>query len=143
MRLALASDHAGYDYKVIIHKWLIEQNYESHDYGCFSSDSVDYPDYAYIASEAIQKGEADFGIFICGTGIGVSIAANKIKGIRAANCCNPEMARLAREHNNANVLTFGARLISIDTAKKIITDFLHAKFLGGRHKIRVDKLDAK
>ncbi len=143
MRLALASDHAGFEYKSIILRWLGEQNYETQDYGCFSSDSVDYPDYAYIAAEAIQKGKADFGIFICGTGIGISIAANKISGIRAANCCNTEMAKLAREHNNANVLAFGARLISVETAKELITAFLNAEFQGGRHQIRVDKLNAK
>jgi ribose 5-phosphate isomerase B len=140
MRIAIGADHAGYEMKNTLIDYLKEKGYTVDDYGTYSSGSVDYPDYAFPTAEAVSRGDAEFGIIICGTGIGVSIAANKVKGIRAANCCTPEMAILAREHNNANVVTFGARLIETDKAKHIVDSFLETEFLEGRHLIRIEKL---
>jgi len=107
MRIAIGSDHAGYEYKEIIVKWLQYLSYEVIDFGTDSIESTDYPDYAIKAAEAVAGKEADFGVLICGTGTGMSMAANKVKGIRAASCCSVPMAYLAREHNNANVLCMG------------------------------------
>jgi ribose 5-phosphate isomerase B len=140
MKIALASDHAAYDLKNILIEWLSSENYETVDFGTSSGDSCDYPDFAYPAADAVAKEQADFGIVICGSGIGMSIVCNKVKGIRAANCLTEEMAILARQHNNANILNMGARLISPETAKKIITVFLNTKFEGGRHEKRVGKI---
>ena len=140
MKIALAADHAGFEYKKILLEWLKENDYQVLDFGAFSTESVDYPDYAFPASEAVAAGIADFGILICGSGIGMEITANKVTGIRAANCMNEEMAVLGRQHNNANVLTLGSRLIDIETAKKIILTFLDTEFEGGRHMIRVEKI---
>jgi ribose 5-phosphate isomerase B len=140
MKISLASDHAGFDMKKNLIHFLKEDEYQVLDFGCFSHESVDYPDYAYPAAESVAAGIADFGILICGTGIGVSIVANKILGIRAANCMTEEMALLSREHNNANILALGARLIDIDLAKKITKIFLEGEFLGERHMIRIEKI---
>jgi ribose 5-phosphate isomerase B len=140
MKIAFASDHAGFEYKKILLEWLKEMDFQVLDFGAFSTESVDYPDYAFPAAEAVAAGIADYGVLICGTGIGVSITANKVTGIRAANCCSAEMARLSREHNNANILTMGARLIDIEQAKDILMSFLEGEFLGGRHMIRVEKI---
>ena len=140
MKIAIASDHAGFEHKQIIAQWLKENNYDITDYGCWSAESVDYPDFAFSAAVAVAEHKADYGLIICGTGIGVNITANKVDGIRAANCCSVEMARLAREHNNANVLNFGARLIDVETAKEIVTVFLNTDFEASRHQIRVDKI---
>mgnify|MGYP000858773104 CR=1 FL=1 len=140
MRIAIAADHAGFDMKEKLTEYLRDKGYDVDDYGTYSSGSVDYPDYAFPAAEAVSRGDAEYGVIICGTGIGVSIAANKVKGIRAANCCTPEMAVLAREHNNANVVTFGARLIEVEKAKSILDSFLTTDFLEGRHLIRIEKL---
>ncbi|CUU03737.1 ribose 5-phosphate isomerase B [Candidatus Thermokryptus mobilis] len=106
MKIAVASDHAGFEYKEKLKELLKELGHEFVDFGTFSSDSTDYPDFAYPAAEAVANGECERGIFICGTGVGVSIVANKVKGIRAANCCSVEEAKLSRQHNDANVLTF-------------------------------------
>lgn len=140
MKIAFGADHAGFEYKKQIMEWMRENDYQVLDFGTFSDESVDYPDYAFPAAESVAANIADFGVIICGSGIGMAITANKVTGIRAANCCNPEMARLAREHNNANVITFGARLIDIETAKQMITEFVEGEFQGGRHMIRVEKI---
>lgn len=140
MRIAIASDHAGYEYKSKIMEWLKESGNNTVDFGTNSGDSCDYPDYAYPAAESVANHSADYGIIICGTGTGMSIVANKVNGIRAANCLTPEMASLARQHNNANVLTFGARLISFDLAKEIISTFLSTEFEEGRHTNRIEKI---
>jgi len=140
MKISIASDHAGFEYKNNIIIWLKENDYEFIDFGTYSTDSCDYPDFAKVAAEAVASGSCEFGIIICGTGIGVSITANKVEGIRAANCCTIEMARLAREHNDANIVTIGARLIDLYLSKKIIELFLTTKFSGGRHTQRVGKI---
>ncbi len=142
MKIAIASDHAGFQLKEQIKNWLNSfSNYKINDYGTFSEKSVDYPDYAFKATESILNGENDFGIIICGSGAGMSIAANRFKGIRAVNCWNAETAKLARQHNNANVLNLGGRLIDFSNAKDIIYTFLNTEFEGGRHTTRIEKLD--
>jgi len=140
MKIAIGSDHAGFEVKNIIKSFLAELGHEVKDFGCESSESCDYPDYAYPLACEVATGNFDFGILICGSGIGMSIVANKVEGIRAANCCSVEMARLARQHNDANVLTFGARLIPIELAKEIVSAFLEESFEGGRHQRRVGKI---
>jgi ribose 5-phosphate isomerase B len=140
MKIAVASDHAGFNYKKELSAYLKELGHQVLDFGTFSEESVDYPDYAFPAAEAVAGGIADFGILICGTGIGMAITANKIVGIRAANCTSTEMAEMARRHNNANVLTLGARITDIEIAKKIIKVFLDTEFEGGRHMIRIEKI---
>jgi len=138
MRVALGSDHGGYELKEVILKHLEAQGLTVQDLGTYSSDSVDYPKYGFAVGNAIIKGEADLGIVICGTGQGISMAANKIKGIRAAVCSDTFSARMAREHNNANVLSLGARVIGNGLALDIVDIFLKSEFLGGRHALRVN-----
>lgn len=140
MKVAIASDHAGFELKKEISLWLKSLEHQVLDFGTFSSESVDYPDYAFPASEAVAGGIADFGILICGTGTGMSITANKVIGIRAASCTSVEMAKMARSHNNANILAMGSRLISEDLAKEIVREFLETEFEGGRHMIRIEKI---
>jgi ribose 5-phosphate isomerase B len=138
--IALASDHAGYQYKEDIKKLLDELSLPYKDYGTPSGASTDYPDWGHKASEAVSKGECDSGILICGTGIGMSIVANKHKGVRAAVCESVSAARLARQHNNANVLTLGERLTGWEAVVDIVKVFFSTPFLGGRHAARVDKI---
>lgn len=140
MKIAIGSDHAGFDLKADIIDFLKKSDFEVVDFGCQSADSCDYPDFAFPLAIDVSKGKFDFGILICGSGIGMSIVANKVSGIRAANCCTVEMARLARKHNDANILTFGARLLSPDVAKEIVIAFLDETFEGGRHQRRVNKI---
>lgn len=140
MKISIGADHAGFEYKKLLIEWLKTQEHQILDFGAFSTDSVDYPDYAYPAAEAVAAGIADYGIVICGTGIGVSITANKVAGVRAAVCCNAELAKFAREHNNANVLALGARFIDFELAKSIVKAFIEAEFQGGRHMIRIEKI---
>ncbi len=137
----LAADHAGYELKQDLAQHLADLGYEAVDLGTDSSDSVDYPDYAHRLAAAIERGEADRGILICGAGIGMSIAANRHAGVRAANCLDERMAALAREHNDANVLCLGSRLFDRDQAKKILWTFLETPFGGGRHGRRVEKIE--
>ncbi len=139
LKIALGSDHAGFELKEKIKKEL-ENKYKIIDLGTDSKTSVDYPDFGEKVARAILDKEADFGIIICGTGIGISIAANRHKGIRAAVCHNEETAKLAREHNNANILALGARIVDEDTALKCVKKFLETDFEGGRHSNRVAKL---
>lgn len=138
MRIALASDHAAYEYKQKLNEYLKSKGYDIVDFGTNSSESCDYPQFAFNAANAVANADCDFGIIICGTGVGMSITANKVKGIRSANCLTPEMAKLAREHNNANVLNFGARLISLETAIEITDTFLNTNFAEGRHANRIE-----
>jgi ribose 5-phosphate isomerase B len=140
MKIAIGSDHAGYELKKKIAEWLKENDFQVLDFGCFSAESVDYPDYAFPTAEAVAANIADYGILICGTGIGVNITANKVMSIRAANCLTPEMATTAREHNNANILTMGSRLISLEQAIAITQAFVEGEFQGGRHMIRIEKI---
>jgi len=141
MKIAIASDHAGYDMKEQIKNYLLEKKFDIIDLGTNSNVSVDYPDYAKKLGEKVTKGEVDFGIGICGTGIGMSIAVNKVKGIRGALCLYPLMAEYARKHNDANVLVLAGRLMGIDLAIWTVDKFLSTDFEGGRHKRRVDKID--
>lgn len=140
MNIAIASDHAGFDLKNEIISLLQEQKFSIIDFGTDSNESVDYPDFAYAAAESVASAESDIAIIICGSGVGVSITANKVKGVRAANCFNEEMAALARQHNNANVLTLGSRFIEVNTAKNMVNTFINTDFEGGRHQRRVDKV---
>ncbi|HBK68884.1 MAG TPA: ribose 5-phosphate isomerase B [Firmicutes bacterium] len=140
MRIAIGSDHAGFQLKAEIAKYLEAKGYEFKDFGVFSSESVDYPDQAALVAKAVAKGEFDQGIIICGTGIGVSIAANKIKGIRAAHCHDVFSAQMARAHNDSNVLTMGSRVVGPGLAETIVEAYLEGKFQGGRHQRRVDKI---
>ncbi|MBO8160556.1 MAG: ribose 5-phosphate isomerase B [Thermosipho sp. (in: Bacteria)] len=142
MKFAIGSDHAGFELKEKLKKYLTSKNIEVIDVGTNSTESVDYPDFAEKVGKLINNKEVDFGILICGTGIGMSIAANKIKGIRAALCTIPEMAALSRKHNNANVLVLPGRLIGYELATWIFDAFINATFEGGRHERRVNKIKA-
>jgi ribose 5-phosphate isomerase B len=138
LKIAIGADHAGFDYKQAIIAGLKVKQVE--DFGAWSSASVDYPDFAHPVALAVEGGEFDFGILICGSGNGVAITANKHQGIRAAICWNEELADRARSHNDANILCIPARHISIDLAKKIVEVFFSTEFEGGRHANRVDKI---
>ena len=141
MKVGIASDHAGYDLKVEIKKYLEEvKKYEVIDFGAFSSESSDYPDYAHPLAKAIEKGDFRFGISVCGSGNGINMTLNKHRNIRSALCWIPEIASLARQHNDANVCALPARFISFSEAKEIINAFFTATFEGGRHQKRVDKI---
>ena len=140
MKIALGNDHAAVEMKFFVKKYLEEKGCEVLNLGTDTNDSVDYPDYGAAVGRAVTGGEADLGIAICGSGVGISIAANKVKGVRAVCCSEPYSARMSREHNNANVLCFGARVVGQELAKMIIDEFLSAKFQGGRHEKRVNKI---
>ncbi len=142
LKIAMASDHAGYPLKEFLKKEYKIHDIDWIDLGPTGVDSVDYPDYAYKLAETIKKGDVDFGVLICGTGIGISMAANRYPEVRAALCMNSTMARLTRAHNDANVLALGARLIGEETAIDCLRAFLDTEFEGDRHKARVDKLSA-
>ncbi len=141
MKIAIGGDHAGYDLKRIVIHELESEGHEVKDYGPFSADSVDYPDFVHPIATAVHNGQFEFGVAICGSGNGVAMTANKHNGIRAAICWNEELAVLARAHNDANVLCLPARFISTEQAKKIVNAFLTEHFEGGRHKRRVEKID--
>jgi ribose 5-phosphate isomerase B len=140
MIIALGSDHAAYEFKEAIKAYLNSKGFLVKDFGTHSKASVDYPDFAFAVGEAVAKGECERGIVFCGTGVGASISANKVKGIRAVVCSEPYSAKLSREHNDANILALGARVVGIELAKMIIDIFLDAKFEGGRHIARVQKI---
>lgn len=140
MKVAVGADHAGFEYKEAVKQYLTEQGYEVKDYGTHSLESTDYPDYAHPLAEAVSKGEQEYGILVCGSANGVAITANKHQGIRAAIVWEKEIAELARQHNNANVLCLPARFISIENAKDYAITFLTTAFEGGRHQRRVDKI---
>ncbi len=140
MKLAIGCDHAGFELKEILKTYLAEKGFELVDKGTYSLNSVDYPDFAHAVSIALEKGEVGIGILICGSGNGISMAANKHAGIRAALCWKIEIASLARLHNNANILSLPARFISVEEAKEIVDTFLSTDFEGGRHANRVNKI---
>jgi ribose 5-phosphate isomerase B len=138
--IALGGDHAGFDYKEKIKAWLEKNNYTVKNYGVDSAESADYPDVAHPVASAVEKDPGVFGVLICGSANGVAITANKHQGIRAAICWNEELASLARQHNNANILCLPARFITIELAENILDKFLTTEFEGGRHARRVDKI---
>ncbi len=141
MKIAIGCDHGGYELKKKIIKYLDEHGYRYSDYGCSSStESVDYPDIAFPVAEAVASGKYDRGILICGTGIGVSICANRIRGVRCALCGDPVSAELTRKHNNSNVLAMGGRIIGSEIAKEIVSKWLTTEFEGGRHERRLTKI---
>lgn len=140
MKIAMASDHGGFALKEQLREYVAAKGHTVLDLGCYSPDRADYPDYGIACGEAVVKGEADRGIVVCGTGIGISIAANKVKGVRCALCTDPVMARLCREHNDANILSLGERILGIELAKGIVDAFLDTDPLGGRHSERVAKI---
>jgi len=140
MKIILASDHGGFELKEIIKDYL-SKSYDIEDLGTYNSDSVDYPDYGIKAGEAVANGIANFAIIFCGTGIGISIAANKVPGIRAALCHNVEYAKLSRQHNDANVLALGGRFLNPQTAKNIVDAWLNTDFEGERHQKRINKIN--
>ncbi|MDI3535088.1 MAG: ribose 5-phosphate isomerase [Thermosediminibacterales bacterium] len=140
MRIAIGSDHGGYRLKQKVIEFLKETGIEYKDFGCYSCESVDYPDFALPVAKAVASGEYDRGILICGTGIGISIAANKVKGIRAALCHDCFSAKASRQHNDANILAMGERVIGQGLAIEIVKTWLASKFEGGRHERRVRKI---
>lgn len=140
MNLSIGSDHAGFKLKQHLVELLIKSGYITHDKGCFTESSCDYPDYAKLVCEDIILGKSDKGILICGSGIGMSIAANRISNIRAALCFNEEMARKSRLHNDANILVLGANFVSLSESKKMVDIFLNGQFEGGRHLTRLNKI---
>lgn len=140
MKIAIGSDHAGYEYKTRIIQYLTEQGIEIKDFGTLSTDSVDFPDFAHPTAAAVEKGEVDFGILICGSGQGVNMTANKHQGVRSALCWNTDIARLTREHNNANIIALPARFVAFEYAIEMIEVFLKTPFEGGRHEKRVAKI---
>ncbi|ACF46081.1 MAG: ribose 5-phosphate isomerase B [Prosthecochloris sp.] len=141
MRIAIGSDHAGYELKKTVKSWLEDHGHEVNDMGPYSDESVDYPDYARKVAQAVADGEYQQGVLLCGSGIGVSVSANKIRGIRAALAFNPEIASLARQHNNANIICFPARFTDADTIKTSLGNWFSAEFEGGRHERRVQKIE--
>ena len=142
MKIALGADHAGFELKQKIKQHLAQQGLSVDDRGTNSPDSVDYPDFARMVGEEVAQRKADLGILVCGTGIGMSMAANKVPGVRAANVSTEYEAQMSREHNDANVLALGGRTVDEKTALALVDKFLHTSFLGGRHQRRVDKIMA-
>jgi ribose 5-phosphate isomerase B len=140
LRIALAGDHAGFDYKNYVLRWLQENNFQTADFGPYTSESVDYPDTVHPLALAIEKKEFDFGILICGSGNGVCITANKHQGVRAGLAWNNQIAKLIRQHNDANVMCLPARFIDKDEALLFVQTFIKTEFEGGRHATRVGKI---
>ncbi|KAA0257004.1 ribose 5-phosphate isomerase B [Deferribacter autotrophicus] len=139
--IALGSDHGGFHLKSEISKYLESLGYTVKDYGTYSEESVDYPEYAYKVAVAISKGEVERGVILCGTGIGISITANRFPGVRAALCWDSFTAKMSRLHNNANLLALGGRIIGVELAKDILNTWLNTEFEGGRHLRRINKID--
>lgn len=142
MKIGIGNDHAAVDMKNEVVVYLQEKGYEVVNYGTDTNESCHYPVYGEKVGKAVASGEVDLGILICGTGVGISLAANKVKGVRAVVCSEPYSAKLSRQHNNTNVLAFGARVVGIEMAKMIIDEWLDAEFMGGRHQTRVDMIMA-
>ena len=142
MNIALGCDHAGFDIKDEVVEHIKELGYSVLDCGTNSSESVDYPEFGHAVGKTVISGDADYGIVICGSGIGISIAANKIEGIRAALCTTVEHAKMSRNHNNANVLALGTRMTEISLVKEIISTWLSSEFDAGRHELRINKLES-
>lgn len=141
--VALASDHAGFARKQAVISYFTENGIKFHDIGCYTDESCDYPDFAHAIAEAISNGDYPFGITFCGTGQGISITANKHQKIRSAICWNPEIAQLAKEHNNANICAIPGRFVSDEEAVEIVKAYMNATFEGGRHQRRIDKMPVK
>jgi ribose 5-phosphate isomerase B len=142
MKIAIGADHAGYELKEKLKRRLLDQGFTVDDRGTLSNESVDYPDFAGEVGRAVAQGKADRGVLVCGSGIGMAVAANKIPGVRAANVTTVNEARLSREHNDLNVLTLGSRILREDEATRILETWLNTPFGGGRHQRRVDKISA-
>lgn len=142
MKIAIGSDHGGYDLKEQVKTWLQEMGHEVEDFGCYSKESCDYPDFGAAAARAVASGQCEKGVVICTTGIGISMTANKVKGIRCALCGDPWSAEMTRRHNDANMLAMGAGVVGPQLARQILEAFLTHDFEGGRHQRRVDKLMA-
>ena len=140
MKIGIGNDHSAFELKQVIAAHLKAQGHEVVDYGSYSAERCNYPEFGEKVARAIVRGEVERGVLICGTGVGISLAANKVKGIRAAVCSEPYTAQLSRRHNNTNVLCFGARVIGIEMAKMIVKEWLEAKFEGGRHQRRIDMI---
>ncbi|MDU1413043.1 MAG: ribose 5-phosphate isomerase B [Clostridium sp.] len=140
MKIAVGCDHGGFELKHTIMEHLSKKNIEVEDYGTYSEESCDYPEFGQKVGEAVVAGKCDFGIIVCGTGIGISIAANKVPGVRAALCSDTFSAHATREHNNANILALGARVVGPGLALDIVDTFLNSEFQGGRHDARVNKI---
>ena len=138
--IALAADHGGFELKEAVKVHLEELGLEYIDFGTHSTASVDYPDMALPACDAVVSGQCDKALLFCGTGVGISMAANKVKGVRACVCSEPYSARLSKQHNNSNIIAFGARVIGVEMAKMIVDEWVNAKYEGGRHQVRVDML---
>lgn len=141
IKIAIGADHAGFELKQELTRYLTEKSIIYTDKGTYSAERADYPDYGHAVAAAVTGGEATFGILMCGSGNGINISANKHKGIRAALCWNAEIASLARQHNDANILVLPARYISVEEAHKCVDAFLTGQFEGGRHQARIDKID--
>ena len=141
MKVVFACDHAGLPLKEAVIRHLKELGHEVVDEGCFTAERVDYPVMGEKAARKVASGECAMGVLICGTGIGISMAANRVRGVRAAVCSEPYSARLSRQHNNTNIVAFGARVIGIETAKDIVDAWLSAEYEGGRHQVRIDMID--
>ncbi len=140
MRIALGSDHAGFLLKSHLLAWLEREGHETIDFGTWNEDSVDYPDFGSMVGQAVAGGQAELGVCCCGTGIGISIAANKVVGVRAAVVHDVTTARLAKEHNNANVICMGGRIVGMQVAEDSLREFVAAEFQSGRHQRRIDKI---
>jgi len=140
MKIAVASDHAGFTLKEAIKVWLKDEGYDPIDFGTNGTESVDYPDFGFAAARAVAGGDCDRGIIVCGSGIGMSMVANKVPGIRAALCTNVKMAEMSRAHNNANILVLGERIIIETTALEMAEVWLNTSFEGGRHQRRIEKI---
>lgn len=140
MKIAIGNDHVAVEMKKAIQEYIEAKGIEVINFGTDSQDRCDYPVYGEKVARAVVNGEADLGVLICGTGVGISLAANKVKGIRACVCSEPYSAKLSKQHNNTNIIAFGARVIGIETAKMIVDEWLNAQFEGGRHQKRIDMI---
>ena len=142
MKIVIGSDHGGFELKEVLKEHLIQKGFDVSDIGTYDTNSVDYPDIAATACQKVVSGECAWGVLVCGTGIGISIAANKVSGIRCALVSNEYAAKMTKRHNNANMLAFGGRVTGPDLAKNILDAYINAEFEGGRHQNRIDKIDA-
>lgn len=141
MKIGFGADHAGFALKEELKKYLEEKGHECIDYGTYSEQRVDYPDYGKKVAHALVEGEVEKGVLVCGSGIGISISANKVKGIRCCVCSEPYSARMSVRHNNANIIAMGRRIVGTDLAKMIVDEFFNSQFEGGRHEARVKKIE--
>ena len=142
MKIAIGNDHAATELKFQIKEYLESQGHEVINFGTDTNDSCNYPEFGEAVGNAVAKKEVDAGVLICGTGVGISIAANKVNGVRAVVCSEPVTAKLSKEHNNSNIVAFGARIVGFETAKAIVDAWLNAEYQGGRHQTRVDLITA-